>query len=581
MTKTNDVPMMFRAPIEGRCQLQRIKGKGKTHAVSQWQQEWTEAATNPPEDRSPSSGKIKPWERATATSGSKTNSRLGKPPKFKGGSQTRTYKIAWRLMMNSGQDEGFIRPVLDVRGYPYYPGSSMKGAFRDACRKQGFDAKKTEFYCGAVDRPGILRFHGGYPTNNWVKGVVDITHPQQEWQVKSQDTTEKPKGESAYSLISLYEPNMEFGISASHPEDTWQYGNWQEVWQVWETALGFGLGSRVSAGYGTTRRKNGDIILPHVDGYRELYRAKIKGCGLAPTLLDGTYEFRPNMFRATIRGHALRIFSGLSPDRVQEVVADLFGDTEVKKNGASETQVGLLRCVFDSHELEIYEDGFYEVSGKLIWLPFTAIPAERLPALKNLIEKLTQFAMLLGGFGKSWRRANHEMFWESYEGYPIGCHWEWVKEKDNPASDRASAAALIEATVRAAKTWLKMCYGEESLSASSVSGYREAWHQDNVKVWIRDSNEDSAIIPLLHGAKGDFPKKTPKIYQTEVTGKVRGGSQIGRLWHRMYPIGDDRYLEIVTLFEGESQKAKDFADALDRTKPKDRIYFQRVWPASN
>jgi CRISPR-associated protein Cmr6 len=31
--------------------------------------------------------------------------------------------------------------------------------------------------------------------------------------------------------------------------------------------------------------------------------------------VDGTGEFRPNVFRAAIRGHALRIFGGLTDER--------------------------------------------------------------------------------------------------------------------------------------------------------------------------------------------------------------------------------------------------------------------------
>jgi CRISPR-associated protein Cmr6 len=56
--------------------------------------------------------------------------------------------------------------------------------------------------------------------------------------------------------------------------------------------------------------------------------------------------------------------------------------------------------------------------------------ADPVEALKKLLEKLMQFAMVLGGFGKSWRRADHRLFFEDYyenDRYKalIGCHWQW------------------------------------------------------------------------------------------------------------------------------------------------------------
>lgn len=47
--------------------------------------------------------------------------------------QTRTYNLTWRFITNSGQDDGVIRPAIGAKGWPYYPGSSMKGIFRRAC----------------------------------------------------------------------------------------------------------------------------------------------------------------------------------------------------------------------------------------------------------------------------------------------------------------------------------------------------------------------------------------------------------------------------------------------------------------
>ncbi|MFM7575824.1 MAG: RAMP superfamily protein, partial [Microcystaceae cyanobacterium] len=98
-------------------------------------------------------------------------------------------------------------------------------------------------YCGYEINPknmapGILRFHGGYPTNDqWQEKLVDIVHPQQGWQVKELNSTRKPKEETAHPLISLYQPELKFGISSSKSDI-----NWEQVWDIWKKALGYGIG---------------------------------------------------------------------------------------------------------------------------------------------------------------------------------------------------------------------------------------------------------------------------------------------------------------------------------------------------
>ncbi len=55
---------------------------------------------------------------------------------------------------------------------------------------------------------------------------------------------------------------------------------------------------------------------------------------------------------------------------------------------------------------------------------------EEQQSLILLIEFLTRFSMLFGGFGKSWRCADHRLFYPKYydQGRKslIGCHWEWL-----------------------------------------------------------------------------------------------------------------------------------------------------------
>jgi CRISPR-associated protein Cmr6 len=149
------VPMMFRAQVGGRCQLQRLQ-KHEEPDIVQWADEWVD--------------KVYPELPA-----------LGEQVK------SRDYTIAWRLITNSGVDDSVIRPVIGARGWVFYPGSSMKGLFRRACTKA-----QAEKYCGRTLKagdwaPGSLRFQGGYPIDtSWTEGLVDIVHPQQGWQVEDQ-----------------------------------------------------------------------------------------------------------------------------------------------------------------------------------------------------------------------------------------------------------------------------------------------------------------------------------------------------------------------------------------------------------
>jgi len=557
----NKVPMMFRGQTAGRCQLQRIdtsrtKNKEKQD-VELWASEWIE----------------KSYPQA---------------PKFGGDVQTRTYQINWRFVTNAGQDDGIIRPVLGAYGWPYYPGSSMKGIFRSACTPE-----QSKRYCGRDAGngdwvPGILRFHGGYPTSEtWQENLVDIVHPQQSWQVGM----EEKKSAGAFALISLYQPEIVFGISADRPVD------WEEVWQIWDKALAKGIGCRVSSGYGQSANTQGKV----------LYSTVLKGQGMAPKLLNGEGEFRPNVLRAAIRGHALRIFGGLTNgENAIELVETLFGG--VQGQGGT---VGLLSMNFEERSLELEEYGrgayavpAYEVEGKLNWALNRQISdTKKEEVLTNMIKLLTRFAMVFGGFGKSWRRADHRLFFPEYNEDSrkplIGCHWQWSGEKSFKFDVRvrkiAQVAEFIKQVQEVAKEWMKI-QGVTPTPNSYAKDWREAWHPEKVQVWGReaDSAENSIAIEWLHEPyrRGDRQLRIQEgsIYKTHLTGKV---SQVGRIWHRMYPLvilaknpdnpkkpipkKTPRYLEFLIFFPDDSEKSDDFLDFLDSQQKA----FQQLWPIEN
>jgi CRISPR-associated protein Cmr6 len=547
------VPMMFRAQVNERCQIQRLE-KGVEPDIVRWANEWTSRVETVP---------AQPSEEV----------------------QTEDCVINWRLITNSGLDDSVIRPVIGANGLPYFPGSSMKGMFRRACQ-----SKQADRYCGKPLpgndwQPGVLRFHGGYPIDHdWTQRLVDIVHPQQGWQVKS----DRKEG-GAFVQISLYKPTLRFAISSTEPLSSEE---WETIWAIWRQALSQGIGSRVASGYGQVSNSQATI----------LYKTRLKGQGQAPKLITQVGEFRPNVFRAALRGHALRIFGGLTEaTQAERLVEALFGGTQGR-----EVTVGLLGLKFVEAKLDLgsfgsgaYAQPCYDVEGELIWyLARPLADASHEVPLKKLVASLMQFAMILGGFGKSWRRADHRKFFEEYyedsHKALIGCHWQWlgdpVLRRNVKVWRLAQVGNFMNQVREVAQEWMQI----QNMTVQPnrwATDWREAWHPTNVQVWGREAAnaESSEAIRWFHGPYREAMRgicAEGSIYQTDFPGKV---SRVGRLWHRMYPVVElkkdpndpqkpivkrtPKFLELLTIFPDGSDVSDDFLDFLN-THP---YGFEQLW----
>ena len=233
------------------------------------------------------------------------------------------------------------------------------------------------------------------------------------------------------------------------------------------------------------------------------------------------------------------------------------------------------------------KEDVYETKGVLRWRLTQNISAEKQKSLTKLIEALMRFSLLLGGFGKSWRRADHRLFFKDYYKRQrkslIGCYWQWhnksLNEFDliiNSANVNKSPeiiADFIDETLETAKEWMQ--HQEIKPSPNRHADWREAWHHSKVQVWggIAEDSDDSFAIRWFHG-----PYQSEKsIYKSDLTGRLeRGGkTKIGRIWHRMYPIAeqgknkktgkteyyypeDCMYLELLTIFPNETKRCRDF-----------------------
>lgn len=563
----NSIPLMFQAQIKepdrGNVQYVGDREDNAQPKYETWVKEWLDGCPPQPDKVDES---IPVWKR-------KPVQTLVKLPSFGTSVKTWEYKIRWRMVTNGGQDGDLIRPVIGAKGIPFFPGSSMKGAFRNACPEE-----KRLRYCGGeiIDaegnkrtKPGILRFHGGYPVGmDWAQAhrLVDIAHGQQPYQVMR---STKERGENANVQISLYQPKFKFGISCPNiPLDS---PEWEEIKAIWEKALGYGIGSRVSAGYGYVEE-----VQPSSD--RVLASVYLNGQGVSSQLLlkatredrYKTPEFRPNMFKAALRGHTLRILGGLVSEAAAKSLTQKIWGGIGERGGDGDAVVGYVGIDFAVEgELNLGEHIYSQItkSGKKIEvrMPTYKLSDGKLslirigevkPELKAFLISLMKFSVLLGGFGKSWRRVHHKLFYPSYfdkkDKPMIGCHWQLTAASQdflvNPNSDLSGITNFIEEIRQQAIAWIQSELG--NYQPGYAQDWREAWHPSKAQVWGRATTKKSSAVLWFHGNYQD----QKKICKSTLTGSM---GKIGRVWHRMYPI-ENGFIELLTIFPDESSQTKDF-----------------------
>lgn len=565
MSDSNYVPLMFQAQLPNRG---KIHYSNQSETVYQWVDQWLKCCPDAP---TPVNEDTPKWRQKPVNS-------TVKMPKFSPHVETKKYTINWRLVTNSGQDEGFIRPVIGAKGFPFYPGSSMKGAFLRVCPD-----KLKALYCGTEikengqtkTKPGILRFHGAYPVDmSWgdQRRLVDIVHSQQKRQVEGDCTT------TANPQISLYETKLVFGISSTKKLDS---SEWKKIWEIWEQALGIGIGSRISAGYGRFK-ETAKTDKPILSVY-------LSGQGLTSQLLNNTPEFRPNMFKAVLRGHTLRILGGITDaETAKTETQKLWGGID---NG---TFVGKLGVNFTSKILHLGQHRYNPIPGRThsmstydleegkLDIFYLGDSEEEKAQYKKLVTQLIQFTLLLGGFGKSWRRIDHDLFYNQYfnnhDKPMIGCHWEFFE-----ASEKLYLTCNNPNIGNISKFLHDIRQNFVDLLGLTNNNYartwREVWHPNKVEVWARISTNSQAV-QWFHGNYAN----ARSIKRTNLTGKINP-TQVGRIWHRMYPRctkenGEleisDQYVELLTIFPDDSENTQQFLQFLDQN-----TRFIKIFPRGN
>ena len=506
--KARRVPMEFRAQAKGRSQRQFIKKPSDAEDswrpdIQIWLDEWV--------------------ERVDQQSGFNASDLTVVP-----------VQIDWRLLSNSGVDEGVIRPVYGAGGWPMIPGSSIKGLFRRAC-----PPARLQSWCGSPCasgdlRPGILRFHGAWPADaSWTSGLLDVAHPQQPWQLGFNNGNED---HSAFGLVSLYRPSLQIGLSCTDPKLSKL--EWDEIKDTLNLALNAGIGGRTCVGYGSSGSSSQDL----------LFQCRLEGQGPAAKLLlrnsdwpTGVPEFRPNIFRAGIRGMALRLFGGLVDAKTTlQVVGRLFGSI----SQAEGPNVGLLMSAYTDPKTEIgihgwgkWKQPIYASSGCLQWRLANRLgTGENQELLQELLAVLHGLTMTLGGFGRGWRRPDHRIFLKDYGKTPIGCHWEWRDHESLPADLRVRShedlTRLLTKSREVAKRWLTAT----NLAPTGPAPWREVIHPDRMLIWTRHAAEtdDAEAIQWFHQPEDGAPRRDPRdLRKSDLAGRM---GQVGRIWNRLLPL---------------------------------------------
>ena len=515
-TNPDLVPRMYRAQVQGRCSLQYGRNN---EDLNEWTKEWVY-----PDSKHQDTPYYQHPEPQLGIDGLVYRLKVDFP---------------FRVFTNCGQDS-ILRPTIGKNGIPFIPGSGIKGLFERLSRhpqlreesQQQFKERqqKVREYCGSPEEPGTLRFHGAYPVGDWagtktVKPknkqaetryrLVDVVHPQQKRQIQREGSPQ------AIAVVSFYQPNFVFELSSIKPlpED-----EWKTIGALIRQALRPGLGGKTSTGYG--------LYAPPQDRYP--LDIKLQGKGVSPLLRSDEPEFRPNLFKASLKGHFLRLLAGVCGDEraVQAKVDRLFGHT---------TEPGVLKLYWASEFLKNDKTlgnentPIYETKGKL----YLDAPKPDLP----FVQKVMEFAFNMGGFGKSWRRVWHDDFLPSYKTRAIGCHWECNYNFSsieptviqNPDDLNAFLTELHEAARN---------YTEVNANANQCLSWKEAWCPGRLSVYTQVVSQSKAIT-LFHDPRF---KTTPAIGGRSP--KDTRPTSISFVWHRMLPLGGNQFLEIITLFHG-------------------------------
>jgi CRISPR-associated protein Cmr6 len=312
--------------------------------------------------------------------------------------ETLEVNFIWRVRV--GGMRGFqelLLPVFHpVYGVPFIPASSLKGAVRAWAKQNGKSATEINRLFGTLDNGvGCVQFFDAFPTKPSLS--VDMANPQWPWEGNRVKYDPKP-----HALLSMEQPKVLIGISKTSRLKN--NDDLQTVKEWLEQALGSGIGSRVSGGYGRTQLSAG---LAYSSSHP--FQIWTQGMyGATPPARENNYqgevEFRPTALRGVLsywfRAFALGLYDSQT---CQQLENRLLGNL---------SQEGTIRIGVECQKQETSSDKIYSYAGTIL------LEAKYQNHLR-LIEKILCFASHVSGVGRGSRRPLHI---NSSRGR--GCHWE-------------------------------------------------------------------------------------------------------------------------------------------------------------
>jgi CRISPR-associated protein Cmr6 len=161
--------------------------------------------------------------------------------------------------------------------------------------------------------------------------------------------------------------------------------------------------------------------------------------------------------------------------------------------------------------------------------------------LAELAKAIVQFSLLLGGFGKSWRRADHRLFFRPYleKGNKpmIGCHWKFIDSSESLYLPITDLQQDLSQFIDRLRTLFQNYAAKQGYTIHPDNpvhcDWREAWYpydnQGGVQVWGRIVEDRIKAIKWFHQ-----PYEGTHTLRN-LQGSIGQDSQTGRLWHRIYP----------------------------------------------
>lgn len=286
-------------------------------------------------------------------------------------------------------------PKLPLNGY--IPGSSIRGIVR-AWAKQRPEIFPTMqrllgYQKGGTMHSGKIQFLDAWPVKP-TRLTLDIVNPQQEFQVEHRGSASPLP---LYTLGDGKNPiEVEVAICGIRNIDEEEV---TEVWDWVQQALSlYGVGNRTVSGYGSMEipglsRPNSDPGYSVKEFEFNLYT---QGCAGPKT---SEMELRPSHWRGWLRSWVLRFFLGvMSIEDAKTTVNQLFGIVGTKSHR------GCVRLQMNQGDVwgrrSQNSPNFYAWKGSLTLTAPDDI-------LEPILIPIMQFAVMVGGVGRGWRRPLH------------------------------------------------------------------------------------------------------------------------------------------------------------------------------